>query len=696
VQIRDSDGNIWLYAHLQDNSASLKEGDSVLAGQQIGVSDETTDPGKKIDPHLHLEFWRGGQYNFPEDPNQFFKYPPCDKKGEKKLPVSAVSSLDPNAKFGSTGADTARYVTGTHLLTYGVAFDNQPSATAPAQTVVVTDQLNVAVYDVGTFALGSIAFGTTTVSPPTGVSQYNTDVDLRPGTNLIVRINAGLDTSTGLVTWRFTSIDPATMLPVTDPLAGFLPPDTSPPNGEGSVLFTVSPRAGLATGTQIQNQATVVFDQNAPITTQPWSNTIDAMPPTSHVQTQPATETSPSFQVQWSGTDVGAGIQDFTIYVSQDGGPFTIWQANTTSTSATYTGQPGHSYAFYSIARDLVGNVEVTKSAAEAQTAVLQTTAVTYSGPTSQDYHDAVTVTGTLTATPQNTPLVGQTLSFTLGSGGGSQLCSGVTDATGSASCSITPTDAAGSSTIQVSFAGTSAYQSSSDSKPFTITKEETALSYMGPTTIANGQPVTLSAVLKEDGTTPIGGRTVAFSLGSQSCTGSTGTSGNQLGVASCAVTVSQPLGPGAVQASFSGDGDYQAAQDSKPIFVFAYLASGAFVVGDQSTTGSVTYWSAQWEKQNSLSGGGAPNSFKGFAASTSSTPPGCGAGAVWTTGPGNSAGPPSSVPSYMAVLVTSSASKSGSTISGNTVHIVVVQTDAGYASDPGHAGTGKVVAQVC
>jgi hypothetical protein len=26
----------------------------------------------------------------------------------------------------------------------------------------------------------------------------------------------------------------------------------------------------------------------------------------------------------------------------------------------------------------------------------------------------------------------------------------------------------------------------------------------------------------------------------------------------------------------------------------------------------------------------------------------------------------------------------------------VVVQTNAGYAADPGHAGTGKVVAQVC
>jgi hypothetical protein len=39
---------------------------------------------------------------------------------------------------------------------------------------------------------------------------------------------------------------------------------------------------------------------------------------------------------------------------------------------------------------------------------------------------------------------------------------------------------------------------------------------------------------------------------------------------------------------------------------------------------------------------------------------------------------------------------KSGSSISGTTTHIVIVKTDAGYKNDPGHAGTGTVVATVC
>ena len=51
---------------------------------------------------------------------------------------------------------------------------------------------------------------------------------------------------------------------------------------------------------------------------------------------------------------------------------------------------------------------------------------------------------------------------------------------------------------------------------------------------------------------------------------------------------------------------------------------------------------------------------------------------------------------SYIAVIVSSSITKSGSTISGDTIKIVIVQTDPGYAGNPGHAGTGKVVATLC
>jgi hypothetical protein len=78
------------------------------------------------------------------------------------------------------------------------------------------------------------------------------------------------------VTWRFSSLDPATLQAPDDPSAGFLPPNNSVSDGEGSVLFTIKLKAGLAAGTQITNRASVVFDVNAPIDTPQWLNTVDS------------------------------------------------------------------------------------------------------------------------------------------------------------------------------------------------------------------------------------------------------------------------------------------------------------------------------------------------------------------------------------------------------------------------------------
>ena len=55
----------------------------------------------------------------------------------------------------------------------------------------------------------------------------------------------------------------------------------------------------------------------------------------------------------------------YNVYVSDDGGPFTLWQSDTTATSATFTGQVGHTYAFYSVATDNVGLVQPTPTPAK-------------------------------------------------------------------------------------------------------------------------------------------------------------------------------------------------------------------------------------------------------------------------------------------------------------------------------------------
>lgn len=139
--------------------------------------------------------------------------------------------------------------------------------------------------------------------------------------------------------------------------------------------------------------------------------------------------------------------------------------------------------------------------------------------------------------------------------------------------------------------------------------------------------------------------------------------------------------------------------QSSLSIPVEIAAVGGTFVVGDL-TVGpmsgavgeAVTFWGAQWWKLNALSGGTGPAAFKGFEDSTA--PPTC--GATWTTDPGNSTPPPASIPPYMAIIVASNVTKSGSSISGDILHVVIVKTNSGYQGNPGHAGTGTIVSVVC
>ena len=152
------------------------------------------------------------------------------------------------------------------------------------------------------------------------------------------------------MTWNLQAIDPTTGLPPIDPEDGFLPPDTTPPDGVGGAAFTVYPAAELATGATILDDATIVFDQNAPIATEDWLNTIDASTPSQIDAVAPAAGgVCGNLGVSWSGTDTGAGIDHYDIYVSQNGGPFNIWQPLTQASSALYPGVAGFELPLLSV-----------------------------------------------------------------------------------------------------------------------------------------------------------------------------------------------------------------------------------------------------------------------------------------------------------------------------------------------------------
>jgi len=210
------------------------------------------------------------------------------------------------------------------------------------------------------------------VSVPAGLSYYETTVDLRPvGNNLLVHITAGLDAGTGMATWLFESLDPETLEPPDDAFAGFLPVnDKDLHNGEGHVSYTIRARSDLISGTEIDNQAFNFFDFNEAVPTPTTLHTIDAGLPTSSVGALPVQVPDEPLTVSWSGQDDenGSGIGSYTIYVSQDGGPWEIWLEDTPDTSAMFDGLGGHSYAFRSVATDNVGHVEDDPGEVEAST----------------------------------------------------------------------------------------------------------------------------------------------------------------------------------------------------------------------------------------------------------------------------------------------------------------------------------------
>jgi RHS repeat-associated protein len=334
-------------------------GSSTTAASLPGTGSSTTAPSG-------AGLGAGGSGVAPSVP------PPANPGGQGPRGGSSSSrpaeAVDPNDLLGPAGFGPAAFIALSHGLGYTIRFENEAQANAPAQVVIVTEQLDPNL-DWSTFQLGDFGFGNLVLHVPAGSIFYSTRIDVRATLHVFVDVTGTFDVTTGLARWVFNSLDPHTLDVPDDPLAGFLPPNQSAPEGEGFVSYTVSPRASLGTGTVIRARGTVIFDDNAPVDTPEWPNTIDALPPTSAVDPLPSVS-QPTFIVSWSGTDDpgGSGIASFDVYVSADGGDFVPWLVGTTATASIFAGTAGHTYSFYSVAVDNVGNREPTPNLAQAST----------------------------------------------------------------------------------------------------------------------------------------------------------------------------------------------------------------------------------------------------------------------------------------------------------------------------------------
>ncbi|GAB5534601.1 MAG: hypothetical protein Rubg2KO_08500 [Rubricoccaceae bacterium] len=152
----------------------------------------------------------------PADPN--------DKTANHQLPCEmGTVTID-----GEEVTRCVRYYVPRQLatapITYSVQFENLPQATANAEFVTIIDELDA-----------NLDPSTLTVLGSSADSLLTTEV------------------SGQTATFRFVGID--------------LPPNVEQPEGQGFIAFSVEPRAGLADGTEIRNDASIVFDFNPAIET---------------------------------------------------------------------------------------------------------------------------------------------------------------------------------------------------------------------------------------------------------------------------------------------------------------------------------------------------------------------------------------------------------------------------------------------
>ena len=185
-------------------------------------------------------------------------------------------SVDPNEITGPVGKDEKRYVAPGEWMTYTIFFENKSDAANAAQEVWVTNPLSPWL-DWSTFEVIDVSFADQVDLGLAGLHRGTSLVDLN-GTDYKVQTTVSLDMKTGIADWYLRIVDEttATQWPE-DVFAGFLQPNDETHRGEGHLTYRVKVREDAPKGVRIDNSATIVFDYNPPIETDPaWWNTVYA------------------------------------------------------------------------------------------------------------------------------------------------------------------------------------------------------------------------------------------------------------------------------------------------------------------------------------------------------------------------------------------------------------------------------------
>lgn len=239
----------------------------------------------------------------------------------KNIEGKLVSSWDPNEIIGPKGYSEENFIASITKMNYTIFFENKKEATAPAYRVQIVDTLS-AVFDPET-----VKFGPTSHSGP----NYKWKME-RNG---------------NIIKWDIEGIE--------------LPPNITPPEGEGFVTFSAELKKDLPSGTKIENAATIIFDMNPPIRTNTWTNIIDQIAPKTVMNPINYSGGDEKITVSCNSTDnsQGSGLNRFLFFASVNNGPFTLLgESFKNSMDYEVSATEKNSYRFYALSVDNVENME--------------------------------------------------------------------------------------------------------------------------------------------------------------------------------------------------------------------------------------------------------------------------------------------------------------------------------------------------
>ena len=319
-----------------------------------------THPSYKLTIGAGIPESRDASVSPPPDPND-------DDSDSGTLLIR--TPWDPNDILGPAGYGDDNWIPAADPLDYRIRFENQETAGAWAREVTIEQFLDEDL-DWRTFRLGDFGFGPYHFDVPDNRAYYQERLNLLDEYGCYVDVVAGIDVATGRAFWTLSAVDPETGRLPEGVSEGFLPQNDDENIGEGYVTYRIGTPDDATTGTRVDAEASIIFDDNLPILTPAIFHTLDAEAPASAVTSLPAL-LQESFTVSWDADDNnGSAVADVDVYVSDNGGDFQRWLAGTTALSAEFAGQAGHTYRFYTVAADNVGGVEPAPTQPDAMTLV--------------------------------------------------------------------------------------------------------------------------------------------------------------------------------------------------------------------------------------------------------------------------------------------------------------------------------------